>query len=753
MFRRIQCLVSGLAAALVAVAAAQAQQEPQIGYVYPAGGQQGQAFEVTIGGQNLRGASGVLVSGGGMRAEVVSTFKPLTPQQANQLRQKLQEAQKLFREAQRSKTGRKAAPRPTFEQIAEELGVASSDLQALTEFRRKMADPKRQPNPQIEETVTVKITLDADAEPGPRDLRVTTASGLSNPLTFHVGRLPEYCERESNDRTADRGPAESLPVVINGQILPGDVDRFAFAARQGQRLVASVSARQLIPYLADAVPGWFQATLAIYDSRGNEISFADDFRFQPDPLLYFEAPEDGMYELEIRDAVYRGREDFVYRITLGELPLVTSIFPLGGRQGESTTLELTGWNLPENRLVLPPDDREPGVRFLRLNDPGCVGNQIPFAVDTLPESFETEPNDTIQAAQAVVLGQTINGRIDRPGDWDVFRFEARGGDRVVAEVTARRLYSPLDSVIELIDGDGRRIAVNDDFDDKGAGLLAHQADSRLDVAIPSPGVYFLRLGDVQNRGGNEYAYRLHIAAPQPDFELRVVPSSINAAAGSTVPVTVFALRRDGFSGDIQLALNEAPTGFRLSGGLIPGGQDHTRLTLTMPPARLDAPASVSLVGRAEIDGQRVTRTAIPAEDKMQAFAYRHLISVQDLMVAVTSTGPARGSMRLIDDQVIQLPVGGTGQVRFFAPGAQFYSQIQFDLSDAPEGIAIREVSRGRQGISIQFSADADRVQPGQKGNLIVEAYTERTFNNNRRRIHVGYLPAITFETVPTGPGG
>ena len=37
--------------------------------------------------------------------------------------------------------------------------------------------------------------------------------------------------------------------------------------------------------------------------------------------------------MEIKDALYRGREDFVYRITIGELPFVTGIFPLGGRAG------------------------------------------------------------------------------------------------------------------------------------------------------------------------------------------------------------------------------------------------------------------------------------------------------------------------------------------------------------------------------------------------------------------------------------
>ena len=69
------------------------------------------------------------------------------------------------------------------------------------------------------------------------------------------------------------------------------------------------------------------------------------------------------------------------------------------------------------------------------------------------------------------------------------------------------------------------------------------------------------LGDTQGKGGPDYAYRLRISHPQPDFELRVTPSSINARAGATVPVTVYALRRDGFSGEIALKLKDAPAGF------------------------------------------------------------------------------------------------------------------------------------------------------------------------------------------------
>src|SRR5208283_2109058 len=98
-------------------------------------------------------------------------------------------------------------------------------------------------------------------------------------------------------------------------------------------------ARELLPYLADAVPGWLQAVLTLYDARGKELEYEADFRFHPDPVLLFKIPSDGEYVLEIRDALYRGREDFVYRIAVGELPFVTSIFPLGGRAGTRAIIE------------------------------------------------------------------------------------------------------------------------------------------------------------------------------------------------------------------------------------------------------------------------------------------------------------------------------------------------------------------------------------------------------------------------------
>ena len=94
----------------------------------------------------------------------------------------------------------------------------------------------------------------------------------------------------SNDlAAASAGPTAvnatvDLPVVLNGQIMPGQVDRYPFRARRGQKLVIAVEARHLIPYLADAVPGWFQAVAALYDAKGDELAVADHYRFIPSSL-------------------------------------------------------------------------------------------------------------------------------------------------------------------------------------------------------------------------------------------------------------------------------------------------------------------------------------------------------------------------------------------------------------------------------------------------------------------------------------
>jgi len=758
------------------------EREPHIGYLYPAGGQRGTVVQIIAGGQFLRGVSEVCVTGDGAHASIIQHYPPVLNLDADQ-RQELQRRLRAVAEERlaelrggggalvrrlRGIFGRGRGPdrpRPDTEktpttQEAVEVpdhpllrDLEKKSLRELLHIRSDIFNAKRrQPNAQIAESVLIEIAIDGNAKPGERELRLLTPLGLTNPMVFQVGVLPERSELEPNDPGVDTllppDPPLDLPVLLNGQIKPGDVDRYVFRARQGQELVLEVDARQLVPYLADAVPGWFQATLALYDAKGVEVAFADDYRFDPDPVLFYRVPENGEYALEIRDSIYRGREDFVYRIAVGEQPYITQVFPLGGPAGVKTVTSIDGVNLRSKQMQL---DTEPGVlpiREAKSRGSRQASNSVTYAVDTLPECQEAEPNDTPKNAQRIDLPQIVNGRIGRPEDVDLFQFEGRAGDDVVAEVLGRRLLSPLDSLLRLTDAAGRVLAWNDDCEDPEAGLLTHHADSYLRTPLPADGVYYLRLVDAQRHGGEEYAYRLRTGPPRPDFAVRVTPSSVNVRAGSAALLCVHAVRKDAFAGDIELVLKDAPPGFVLSGGRIPAERDRIRMTLTAPRDALEQPVVLHIEGRAVIGGQILTRPVVPAEDLMQAFAYRHLVPSQELMVAVLGGRPAPPR-----ELAGAVPVRGSATVRVKTPRRPVLRDVQLELLDPPAGITLEDVTVVPKGLAISLKADAD-VVVGLADNLIVEAFVERPGRSpgadgakQKRRVSLGVVPAIPFEIV------
>ena len=381
------------------------------------------------------------------------SIQPISGKELNELRIKADElmarkavvrndfrALEAFRSFKNAKTVKTddAAQDKELEELKKKYAGATwtaEDDAKMIEIRKKMGSAVRRPaNPAIGELAIVQVTVAPDAEPGQRELRIATQSALSNPLMFCVGQLPEFSAAASKDiseqksaiaktavapKNRNREPEMkiTLPAVVNGQILAGKVDRYRFAASRGQKLVIAAQARELIPYIADAVPGWFQATLAIYDAQGKELAYDDDFQFNPDPVLYCEIPADGEYVVEIKDAIYRGREDFVYRITVGELPFVTGVFPLGGPAGATTDVELTGWNLPETRLTVDNagQDLQESTRLPNGTRNGSP-TAFPLPWTTLPECLEAEPNGQQAEAQQVSSPVIVNGRIDQPDD-------------------------------------------------------------------------------------------------------------------------------------------------------------------------------------------------------------------------------------------------------------------------------------------------------------------------------------------------
>jgi len=637
---------------LLTASGAQAQRTTPnvyIGYVYPAGGQQGNTFQIRVGGQRMEGAYGAIVSGEGVHAKLIECRERIGNQQLRLL-------------SEQSRTLKKTKD--------------PEEIEIRDRIQRKIGGYERRPaNAAIAIISIIEVAIDVNAKPGKHEIRMMSPRGLSNPLPFYVSQIPEVSRKPmltakaqilGNEQSALRKRPDSeieetitLPCVMNGQIASGEVNRYRFRAKKDQRLVISTLARQLVPYIADAVPGWFQPVLTLHDADGKEVAFNDDFRFKPDPTILYEVPRDGEYVLTIKDAIYRGREDFVYRITIGELPFITTVYPLGRRAGRKAQAKIGGWNLKNARLKLPARDAGEGIHLITANARPLLSNHVPYMVSSLPENFEEENNSDIAHAQKVEMPVIVNGISDSPGDWDVFKVQANAGDTIVAEVHARRLGSPLDTVVKITDTSGRVLAFNDDHADPGSGLNTHHADSYLMAEVQESGDYYIHLTDNTYLGGESYAYRLRISTPRPDFELRTMPSSFHfnkpsnrsrysksgkknrnskgrraqsaKPATSRSTITVYAIRKDGYTGPITLRLKDAPNGFKATEVTMKPEQESVKFLVQVNYKEIKKPVALTIEGYAKIQDREVARVAVPTEDWMQAFLWRHLVPAQELL--------------------------------------------------------------------------------------------------------------------------
>ena len=807
MFFKWKIIIAFLILSTAVFADAAQQLQPSIAYIYPAGAARDSEVEIIVGGQFLRNPTDVYVSGEGVHASVVRYFKPsrklkkeqqwllvdgmmkaclkqfkkagLTTEEVEKTREQMIRSFPWSKLKKDMEIGEYTLPEhPLLANLEDKTLREVMHIASIFFFPRE----KLQLNPQLAALVTIRVKVDANAMPGDRELRLRSRLGLTNPVVFQVGQLPEQRELELNDLKAKQLPngqhwwkelvkpvVLDVPILLNGCIMPGDVDRFRFRSQKGQRLVIEASARRLIPYLADAVPGWFQAVITLYDGDGKELAYADDYRGNPDPVLFFEVPQDGEYELGIRDSIYRGRHDFIYRVSISEDPFITGIFPLGGPEGKEVIASLSGWNLPAQELTLNTDSEGKWIRRAFIHTGKKLSNSIPYAVDNLPECYENESadvsNDERKAAQKINVPMIINGRIDTDGDSDLFQFNGNAGDQIVVEVSARRLDSPMDSLLRLMDESGKILAWNDDNYYKEnnlhvdrLGLLTHHADSYLMAKLPETGTYFVQISDTQRHGGDYYAYRLRISHPRPDFSLRITPSSIYARPGIHIPFCIYALRRDGFDGEITVKIKDNETGFTSKRLVIPAGSNSAWMTITAPQKVTADVINLEFQGTAQIDGKTVHHDTVAADNVMQAFLYQHLVPARQLICAIKKQRRPVMSMELVSEDPVQLTSGTSAKVKINTSEKEDLQDIVLVIHNAPDGVSIEgPVAPVPDGFEFNLNISSGSKAKGFAGNLIIEVLKESFVNNKdgtqskkKRRLSIGYLPATPIQIAAEG---
>ena len=187
---------------------------------------------------------------------------------------------------------------------------------------------------------------------------------------------------------------------------------------------------------------------------------------------------------------------------------------------------------------------------------------------------------------------------------DISLGQAIGGYSI--NLSAERLSSPLSPSLTLLNGEGEVLANN-------AGI-GGRANARIDYSFSEPGVHALRVEDVAGNGGGSYICHLNIVPTRPDFAIAVTPDNPNIGRGGTVLLTVSAIRRVGFTGEIALEVENLPPGMRASSGAILSEMEQGFITLT---AASDAPLEhcvVRVIGLVKpLEGEAIRRAATPVE--------------------------------------------------------------------------------------------------------------------------------------------
>jgi len=454
--------------------------------------------------------------------------------------------------------------------------------------------------------IKAKIKIAADCPLGLHDIRLRTATGLSELRTFSVGALKEISEVEPNN---DFKAPQAIPmnVTVSGVADNEDVDYFVVQAKKGERITAEVEGLRL--GITE-----FDPYVAIMNAKRFELGASDDAALMwRDGFTSVIAPEDGKYIIQVRESAYAGNGACLYRVHVGNFPRAKAILPAGGKPGESLSVRWIGDAAGDaTTTVKLPAAFERDFGLVRQDDKGVSPYPNIFRLTPLGNAMEKEPNEDQAHATPFDAPMALNGVIEKAGDVDHFVFKAKKGQVFDIHCYARRIRSPLDPVMYLAK--------------KGAGAMlgaddAIGPDSYFRFPAPEDAEYVIWLVDHLGKGGPDYFYRIEVTPVVPNLVVTTnaeqIPlgTGIMAVAvpkGNRQAILIYGNRAD-FGGALNVAIDNVPAGVS---AVAPTIVETQVVVPVLFSAKADAPLAGSL---ARVTGKAADpKLNVPSEFRQES---------------------------------------------------------------------------------------------------------------------------------------
>ena len=429
--------------------------------------------------------------------------------------------------------------------------------------------------------------------------------GVSNPLTVLVSPEPVITESKSAHREPSEAQPVKHPVIINGRIgQTGEVDYYA----------VGVSAREELSFELFTPAETFRPTIKLFEENGSwlrenepnqlQFSYRDDYGASRAKRWRHRFSRAGRYLIAVGSVYGKAEPSFVYLLRImsaerssayGEWPgsdgpakwserrYLRILTPLRLQQLWSRTIK-TPAKLPQPEVDGKSANRpEEKTGRHDASKPGSDSGSAPPMVVT-----EREPNGRQERALKVSFPALVNGRIEAPGDVDLFQFQLPSSQSLVFEVETPYVspptFSPSVKVLdskghELFDNKHRKIALSRQdpiflvellklhLPDRGSCSVGsvsffESLEAKMVADFAVAGRYYLQIGDVTSQKGHpDYAYRVVVRPQIPHVgEIELEGDRINLKQGEVKKLKITTGLEEGYSGDVALSLEGLPPG-------------------------------------------------------------------------------------------------------------------------------------------------------------------------------------------------
>lgn len=526
-----------------------------------------------------------------------------------------------------------------------DVTITGENLEAVSELLFSTPKITAKPVAGTENKFTVSIA--ADAPVGVYDARVLSRLGVSSARAFSVSKLPELVRTKANTTLETAMP---LPVgtICNATMTKRAVDFYSFQGSKGKRVA--------IDCAAIGIDSRLTPVLILADAKGSDLLVN-----RTGGVIDFSPPSDGTYVIKVNDLTFQGGERHFYRLALQE---VAGNGP-APRQPQTATVSSMSW---------PPEG---------------------LAAEA--KSNETEPNNKPAEAQKITLPCDIAGSFFPAADVDTYEFTAKKGETWWVEVASERLglntdpfvlvqqvkksgnKETLTDIAELYDIAPPMKVTSNGYSYDGPPYDAGSPDVNGKVEIKEDGTYRLQVRDLfgGTRSDASNIYRLIVRQAAPDFSLAAwavhmtlrngdraaLSKPMALRAGDSRLYEVAVQRRDGFDGEIDIAMENLPPGVTAAGLKIAKGKPYGHLILTASEDAKPGFSLAKLMGKATINGAVVTRPVRvasmewPVKDAKGEIPSPRLMA--DIPVSVTDSEKSPITIAASESKVWQAKVGET----------------------------------------------------------------------------------------------